>query len=143
MQDKSRQRSSILFSENEPFENTEKRSDKPFNPMPSGKLMLLSEDLKANSQYSVYLDETYIGSDCFLSDIVLDEPEVSPLHAVIRQKNGAFYLEPAKGSGKTYLEDSPIENGKSYEIKSGQKITIGNICFRFTQTTDRRILHND
>ena len=99
--------------------------------MTSGKLTLVSDYKGINHDYSVYLDETYIGSDCFLSDIVLDDPFVSPLHAVIKQKNGTFYLEPTKGTGKTYIEDSPIENGKTYEIKSGQKITIGNIAFRF------------
>ena len=46
-------------------------------------------------------------------------------------KYGVFYLEPANGTGKTYLEDSPVENGRSYEIKSGQKITVGDIEFRF------------
>ena len=40
----------------------------------------------------------------------------------------------AVGTGKTYIEDSPVENGKSYEIKSGQKITVGDIEFRFGTT---------
>ena len=66
-----------------------------------------------------------------MSDIVLDDPQIAPLHAVIKLSNGTFYLEPAKGTGKTYLEDSPVENGKIYEIKSGQKISFGDIEFRF------------
>ena len=53
---------------------------------------------------------------------------------MIRQTNGSFYLEAAKGSGKTYIEDSPVENGRSYEIKSGQKIAFGDIEFRFGTT---------
>ena len=149
--EKSRQRSSILFSdssfqsENDLFNKTEDNNNsepnsygssetaniKQYQPLTSGKLTLISDYKGINHEYSVYLDETYIGSDCFLSDIVLDDPLVSPLHAVIKQKNGTFYLEPAKGTGKSYIEDSPVENGKSYEIKSGQKITIGNIAFRF------------
>ena len=96
-----------------------------------GKLTLLSDKENINRNYSLYLDKTAIGSDCFLSDIVLDEPSVSPLHAVIKQEKGTFYLEPAKGTGKTYIQDSPVENGRAYEIKSGQKITIGKIEFRF------------
>ena len=151
-QEKSRQRSSILFSEdmtvsdNDLFGNYETpetanvlsverktniRSEQ-FNLVISGRLNLIGNNKGVASQYTVYLDETYIGSDCFLSDIVLDDPAIAPLHAVIRQKDGTFYLEPAKGSGKTYLEDSPVENGRSYEIKSGQKITVGNIEFRFS-----------
>ena len=149
--EKSRQRSSILFSdssfqsENDLFDkqeennkseqntsgNSDQANKKQYQPLTSGKLTLVSDYKGINHDYSVYLDETYIGSDCFLSDIVLDDPLVSPLHAVIKQKNGTFYLEPAKGTGKSYIEDSPVENGKTYEIKSGQKITIGNIAFRF------------
>lgn len=131
-QEKSKQRSSILFSENELTETTVEGTDKVLAPLTPGKLTLLTDYKGINPQYSVYLDETYIGSDCFLSDIVLDAPGISPLHAVIRQKNGTFYLQPSQGNGKTYLEDSPVENGKSYEIKSGQKITIGDIPFRFS-----------
>ena len=138
-QEKSKQRSSILFSDNELTDTTEEGKDKTLVPLTPGKLTLLTDCKGINPQYSVYLDETYIGSDCFLSDIVLDAPGISPLHAVIRQKNGAFYLQPSQGMGKTYLEDNPIENGKSYEIKSGQKITIGDISFRFSAEVMHKI----
>lgn len=137
--EQSKQRSSILFSdtpithqpEENPFESKSEDAVNLYAPLISGKLTLLSDINGINKHYSLYLDKTTIGSDCFLSDIVLDEPTIAPLHAVIRQENGSFYLEPAKGTGKTYIEDSPVENGKSYEIKSGQKITVGNIEFRF------------
>ena len=137
--EQSKQRSSILFSdtpithqsEENSFEGKSEDSVNLYAPLISGKLTLLSDINGINKHYSLYLDKTTIGSDCFLSDIVLDEPTIAPLHAVIRQENGSFYLEPAKGTGKTYIEDSPVENGKSYEIKSGQKITLGEIDFRF------------
>jgi len=145
-QEISRQRSSVLFSDNALLSETE-RHDKDnqnadlqygaveqtqqLNPILSGRLSLISDSRGIEPQYSVYLDETYIGSDCFLSDIVLDDPQVSPLHAVIKQENGSYYLMPSNGKGKTYIEDSPLENGRTYEIKSGQKITIGDIEFRF------------
>ena len=138
-QEQSRQRSSILFSENPMISNPEEyktgsKSESavnPYVPLTTGKLTLLSDNKNINSNYSLYLDKTTIGSDCFLSDIVLDEPGIAPLHAVIKQVKGSFYLEPAKGSGQTFIEDSPVENGISYEIKSGQKITVGDIEFRF------------
>lgn len=60
-------------------------------------------------------------------DVVSQAPNMKP--DIVK---GAFYLCPAKGSGKTYIEDSPVENGKTYEIKSGQKTTIGSIAFRFS-----------
>ena len=137
-QEQSRQRSSILFSDpliSMPDEysagSKNEAAVNPYVPLTTGKLTLLSDNKNINSNYSLYLDKTTIGSDCFLSDIVLDEPGIAPLHAVIKQVNGSFYLEPAKGSGKTFIEDSPVENGISYEIKSGQKITVGDIEFRF------------
>lgn len=145
-QEISRQRSSVLFSDNALLSETERQDtdnlntdpqygtvEQPqqLNPLLAGRLSLISDIRGIEPQYSVYLDETYIGSDCFLSDIVLDDPQVSPLHAVIKQENGSFYLMPSNGKGKTYIEDSPLENGRTYEIKSGQKITIGDIEFRF------------
>ena len=137
--EQSKQRSTILFSdtpithqpEENPFESKSEDAVNLYAPLISGKLTLLSDINGINKHYSLYLDKTTIGSDCFLSDIVLDEPTIAPLHAVIKQEKGSFYLEPAKGTGKTYIEDSPVENGKSYEIKSGQKITLGEIDFRF------------
>lgn len=150
-QEKSIQRSSILFSGGSlPYQNEQQKKSvkrykmnrnsllaKPeeqdlyLKPLLTGSLKLLSDSKGISPQYAVYLDSTNIGSDCFLSDIVLDEPCVLPVHAVIRQKDGSFYLEPCEGCGKTYIEDSPVINGRSYEIKSGQKITIGDIEFRF------------
>lgn len=138
--EQSRKRSTILFSENpgmnskrelEP-DDTAEENFRQFPSITTGLLTLLSERKGINKKYSLYLDETTIGSDCFLSDIVLDESGIAPLHAVIRQKNGSFYIEPAQGTGRTYIESSPVENGKNYEIKSGQKITVGDIEFRFT-----------
>lgn len=139
-QEKSKQRSSILFSDDPvPEYNTDQsqsdtkgESVRQYKPLTSGMLTLISDSEGVRSKYSVYLDETCIGSDCFLSDIVIDDPKIAPLHAVIKQKDGAFYLVSSKGTGRTYIEDSPIENGKSYEIKSGQKITFGDIEFRFS-----------
>ena len=141
-QEQSRQRSSILFSDNPVISQSDDSSSESgteyaldlYKPLITGRLTLLSDNDKINSNYTLYLDKTTIGSDCFLSDIVLDEQGIAPLHAVIRQTNGSFYLEPAKGSGKTYIEDSPVENGRSYEIKSGQKIAFGDIEFRFGTT---------
>ena len=125
----SKQRSSILFSD---ITQTSDSDENLFVPLTSGKLTLISDRTDVKKNYSVYLSETTIGSDCFLSDIVIDDPLIAPLHAVIRQKDGAFYLEPSKGTGRTHIEDSPVENGKSYEIKSGQKISFGEIEFRFS-----------
>lgn len=125
----SKQRSSILFSD---ITQTSDSDENLFVPLTSGKLTLISDRNDVKKNFSVYLSETTIGSDCFLSDIVIDDPLIAPLHAVIRQKDGTFYLEPSKGTGRTYIEDSPIENGKSYEIKSGQKISFGEIEFRFS-----------
>ena len=129
--EQSKQRSSILFSDTTPEDDLPQEKENTFKPLASGKLTLLTDVKNVQHSYSIYLDETFIGSDCFLSDIVIDDPKVSPLHAVIRKENGLFYLMPKTSTGKTHIEDSPVENEKSYEIKSGQKITIGEIEFRF------------
>ena len=94
-QEKSKQRSSILFSDdpapeyNSEQSNTDTKDEpvKQYKPLTSGMLTLISAGEGVRSKYSVYLDETCIGSDCFLSDIVIDDPQIAPLHAVIKQKD--------------------------------------------------------
>ena len=83
------------------------------------------------SQYAIYMDKTTIGSDVFLSDIVLKHKSVASLHAVIYMTGNNFYISPCSTSGALYLEDKRLDESMRYEIKDGQKITIGELDFSF------------
>ena len=87
-------------------------------------------------QYAIYLDRTNIGSDCFLSDIVLDSPKVSSLHAIIYKIDIGFFISDCSAKGDTFLEDCKIQGDRRYEIKNGQKLTVGDLDFRFRTVFD-------
>ena len=77
------------------------------------------------------MDRTTIGSDVFLSDIVLDDPSVDALHAIIYLNGNSFYISDCSKKGTTYIDDRKVALGRRCEIKNGQKITVGTVDFRF------------
>ena len=81
--------------------------------------------------YSLMMDRTTIGSDVFLSDIVLDDPSVDALHAIIYLNGNSFYISDCSKKGTTYIDDRKVALGRRCEIKNGQKITVGTVDFRF------------
>ena len=121
--ERSDERSRILFS------NTEYANE---TGIPSAAQLILKDSVPGmRSQYAIYMDKTTIGSDVFLSDIVLKHKSVASLHAVIYMTGNNFYISPCSTSGALYLEDKRLDESMRYEIKDGQKITIGELDFSF------------
>jgi hypothetical protein len=100
-------------------------------PLLTGTLTSISEIDGKPLSYSVMMDKTTIGSDVFLSDIVIDNPSVEALHAIIYLSGNTFYISDCSRKGTTYIDDRKTAAGRKCEIKNGQKITIGTIDFRF------------
>ncbi|MBO4682165.1 MAG: FHA domain-containing protein [Clostridiales bacterium] len=133
-------RSMILFSEADEGNDNGAMSDQtgmdlkpshPVTPLVTGTLTSVeTKDGKAVS-YSVMMDRTTIGSDVFLSDIVIDDPSVDALHAIIYLSGKSFYISDCSRKGTTYIDDKKTGIGRKCEIKNGQKITVGNVDFRF------------
>jgi len=120
---RSDERSRVLFSDTD-INNA--------NGIPcAAQLFLTSQTPGIRSQYAIYLDKTTIGSDVFLSDIVLKHKSVASLHAVIYMMQNTFYISPCSTSGALYLEDKRLEENSRYEIRDGQKITVGELDFTF------------
>ena len=80
--------------------------------------------------YAVYQDTVTIGSDRFLSDFYIKDASVSPIHAQLSLTPDTVYLSDCSANGKTYIDDRSITPEIKYEIKNGQKITLGRIDFR-------------
>lgn len=121
--ERSDERSRILFSDVE-------RNNDTGIPC-AAQLNLTSPFPGIRSQYAIYMDKTTIGSDVFLSDIVLKHRSVASLHAVIYMSGNTFYISPCSTSGALYLEDKRLEEGMRYEIRDSQKITVGELDFTF------------
>lgn len=61
-------------------------------------------------------------------DIVLDSPEVSRRHAVIRQVGDAYAIEDLDSSNGTYVNDAPV---KQIQLNEGDLIQISNFRLLF------------
>ena len=95
---------------------------------------ILSSISKINGKFirkSLISDIITIGSDCFLSDIVIDSSDISPLHACISIRDGIYLLKDLSISNTTFIENKKIIPDKEYEIKNGQILSFGNYDFEF------------
>lgn len=133
-------RSMILFSDADEGSDPNAASDqagtdaKPSHsatPLIMGTLTSINIKDGKTVSYSVMMDRTTIGSDVFLSDIVIDDPSVDALHAIIYLSGKSFYISDCSRKGTTYIDDKNTGKGHKCEIKNGQKITIGTVDFRF------------
>ena len=129
----------ILFSDSDengnitPFKESPEKEAEPLHPVTpliTGTLTAESKDGSVKS-YSLLMDRTTIGSDVFLSDIVLDDPSVDALHAIIYLSGRSFYISDCSRKGTTYIDDRKVAPGRKCEIKNGQKITVGDVDFSF------------
>ena len=130
----------ILFSDDDESEMIRASADSPgketeplhpVTPLITGTLTALSPKNGTTSSYSLMMDRTAIGSDVFLSDIVIDEPSVDPLHAIVYLNGKTFYISDCSRKGTTYIDDKKVAIGRKCEIKNGQKITVGSTDFVF------------
>ncbi|MCQ2481870.1 MAG: FHA domain-containing protein [Clostridia bacterium] len=120
-EDKTNLRTEILFED--------KESD-----IPDFKYATISSISKINGEFikkSLIADSVTIGSDCFLSDIVINSDEISPLHAKISINESGYTLTDLSKNNTTYLENKRIIPNKNYEIKNGELITFGKYDFEF------------
>ena len=76
-------------------------------------------------KYAMYSERIIIGSDRFLSDLFIDTEDVAAIHAEISKQDGTYYVRPLSASRHTYLENRRLEVEHDYELKSGQKLTLG------------------
>ena len=81
---------------------------------------------------AVYTSRATIGSDCFLSDVTIDNPSVSSLHLEIIRNNDVFCIIDRSDDNTSYLDNIRLESGRSYEIRDGQKIICGKVELTIT-----------
>ncbi len=82
-----------------------------------------------NAPYDKYLivdKDTYIGRDSNRCKIVLNDPEVSSVHAVIHKTNVILVLEDLQSGNGTLLNGSRINKA---ELSNGDEFLIGSTTF--------------
>lgn len=93
-------------------------------------------EYKSGSEYlkkTIFTDRATIGSDCFLSDITIDDPSVEALHLEIRKKDSSYYIKDLSYKDSVMLDNHRIEKDRPYEIRDGQRFVCGNIEFKIVR----------
>ncbi|MCQ2467949.1 MAG: FHA domain-containing protein [Clostridia bacterium] len=79
----------------------------------------------------LYSNETTIGSDRFIADIYIEDPQISELQAKIIHDDNSYWIIDLSKRNNTYLENRSIKPNTKYEIKNGQVIRMGSKDYIF------------
>lgn len=90
-------------------------------------------ELAPYDRYPLDLAETYIGRDTSKCQIVLNDDEVSSVHAVIRKNYVTCLIEDLDSSNGTLLNGSRIKKG---ELTNGDEFLIGSTTFTVRVVSD-------
>ena len=82
---------------------------------------------------AIYTDRATIGSDCFLSDITIDDPSVEALHLEITKTTDSYVVRDLSYKDTVMLDNHKIEKDHPYEIRDGQVLLCGNIEFKISR----------
>ena len=130
-QDQGQLRRKILFSPEATGTFPDNAKDLSYDIHYASIRSLNNEDPDKVKSFSIFTDKVTIGSDRFLSDIVIEEESVESQHAAITYDNDRYYLTDLSSSNTCYIDDKVLCAGKSYEIKNNQKLTFGDQDYRF------------
>ncbi len=78
---------------------------------------------------AIYTQRATVGSDCFLSDITVDNDSVSPLHVQITKNKDIYTVTDISKDNMTFLDGLRLEKGREYEVRDGQRMMLGDVSF--------------
>lgn len=95
--------------------------------------LVLFGDHAPYDRYQIETSEIYIGRDAKKCQIVLDDPEVSTVHAVIRKNAIDVTLEDLNSSNGTILNGERINKA---HLQTGDEFVIGSTSFTLETRSD-------
>jgi pSer/pThr/pTyr-binding forkhead associated (FHA) protein/tetratricopeptide (TPR) repeat protein len=95
--------------------------------------LVLFGDLAPYDRYQIDSSEIFIGRDPKKCQIVLDDPEVSTVHAVIRKNNIDITIEDLNSSNGTILNGERINKA---HLSTGDEFVIGSTSFSLETRSD-------
>lgn len=95
--------------------------------------LVLFGDHAPYDRYQIDLNEVYIGRDPKKCQIVLDDPEVSTVHAVLRKNAIDITLEDLNSSNGTILNGERINRA---HLATGDEFVIGSTSFSLETRSD-------
>ncbi len=113
-------------------ENDEHESTRVLKTFVNYQLVLFGEHAPYD-RFQVDQDEIFIGRDTKKCQIVLDDPEVSSVHAVLRKKNADVSIEDLNSSNGTIINGERINKS---QILPGDEFIIGSTTFTLEIQSD-------
>jgi pSer/pThr/pTyr-binding forkhead associated (FHA) protein len=95
--------------------------------------LVLFGEFAPYDRYQIDEDEVFIGRDAKKCQIVLNDPEVSSVHAVVRKTNTEVILEDLNSSNGTILNGERINRS---EVVTGDEFLIGSTTFTLEVKSD-------
>jgi pSer/pThr/pTyr-binding forkhead associated (FHA) protein len=95
--------------------------------------LILFGDYAPYDRYQIDKNEIFIGRDHNKCQIVLNDPEVSTIHAVIRKNNAEVVLEDLNSSNGTILNGERINKST---LATGDEFVIGSTSFTLEIKSD-------
>lgn len=74
-----------------------------------------------------------------LNDIEVEDSEVANDQAVLRYREGTFHLVNQRGEGRVFVNGSPLKEGMSVVLQTGDQIEAGDTVFVFLE---RRVIES-
>ncbi|HXH74367.1 MAG TPA: FHA domain-containing protein [Bacteriovoracaceae bacterium] len=84
-------------------------------------------------RFQIETDEIFIGRDTKKCQIILDDPEVSSVHAVVRKKGNDITLEDLNSSNGTILNGERINKA---HVNTGDEFIVGSTTFTLEVKSD-------
>ncbi|SMC31696.1 FHA domain-containing protein [Oscillospiraceae bacterium] len=82
---------------------------------------------------AIYTDRATLGSDRFLSDIIIDDSSIEALHLEIIKSTDSYMVRDLSINDNVMLDGHRIEKDRPYEIRDGQRLLCGNIEFTISR----------
>jgi len=124
--------SSFGEENNSTDEGSNNESTRFFKAFVSQQLVLFGEHAPYD-RYQIDTPEIFIGRDPKKCQIVLDDPEVSTVHAVLRKNNIDITLEDLNSSNGTILNGERINKA---HLSTGDEFVIGSTSFSLETRSD-------
>ena len=107
-------------------------STKIFQSFAKSELIIFGE-FAPYDRYLIESGEVFIGRDAKKCQIILNDPEVSSVHAVIRKSGGQISLEDLRSANGTLLKGQRVNK---VDLRSNDEFVIGSTSFTLKISSD-------
>lgn len=96
-----------------------------------------NEESAPTAPLPLYANEIIIGSSPSKATLIVKEPSLEEVHAILKREAGSFRLQDAGSTGGTWINFTPVPEEGAL-LLHGDILHVGRVGFRFTQRSPGR-----